>query len=189
VCLPPTNIVATPTANSVTVTWDSASNASNYFINIKQANAASWGGTVVNTLSRTFNSLSPSTDYQIRIRTSCTPGTTTSNNSVFSDTIIVTTTALANKAVFGTDDMASYKVYPNPTRDNLHVNFMSQSNDEVRIDVRDMTGRLIQSQRIEPMIGENTFDINLQSSADGLYLIQIYQGTTMQFMNKIQKTH
>ena len=189
ICLPPTNIIATPTANSVTVTWDSASYASGYFINIKQANAASWGGNVVNGLTRTFNALSPSTNYQIRIRTSCTPGTTTSNNSVFSDTVLFATTALANKAIFGTDEMPSYNVYPNPTRDNLHIDFTSPSTETVRIDVRDMTGRLIQTQRIDPMVGANSFDVDLKSAADGLYLIHIYQGSALRFMNKIQKTH
>lgn len=189
ICVPPTNIVATPTSNSVTVTWDAAANGLNYFINIKQANAASWGGTTVNTLSRTFTSLSPATDYQVRIRTACTPGTTTSTNSVFSDTVLFTTTALANKAIFDNAGAATWQVYPNPTRDNLHVDFNSNSTETVKVDIRDMTGRLVQTLNYEPMIGQNTLDINLHTAADGLYLIQIYQGSTLQFMNKVQKTH
>jgi hypothetical protein len=188
-CLPPTNIVAVPSSNSVSITWDSAANDMSYFINIKQANAASWGGTTVNTLSRTFTSLSPSTDYQIRIRTACTPGTTTSPNSVFSDTVFFTTTSIANKAIFDEASAAVWNVYPNPTRDNLHIDFNSQSTDNVRVEVRDMTGRLIQTQQYEPMIGKNTLDISLQSAANGLYLIQIYQGSKLQFMNKVQKTY
>ncbi len=188
-CLPPTNIVATPTSNSVSVTWNAATNGMNYFINIKQANAASWGGTTVNTLSRTFTALSPATDYQVRIRTACTPGTTTGSNSVFSDTILFTTTALANKAIFDNAGAATWQVYPNPTRDNLHVDFNSNSTETVKVDVRDMTGRLVQTLNYEPMIGQNTLDINLHTAADGLYLIQIYQGSTLQFMNKVQKAH
>jgi hypothetical protein len=189
ICVPPANIVATPTSNSVTVTWDSAANGMSYFINIKQANAASWGGTTVNTLSRTFTALSPSTNYQVRIRTACTPGTTTAAVSVFSDTVLFTTTALANKAIFDNEGPATWLVYPNPTRDNLHVDFSSNSTEKVKVDVRDMTGRLVQTQYYEPLIGQNTLDINLQTAADGLYLIQIYQGSTLQFMNKVQKTH
>jgi hypothetical protein len=160
-----------------------------YFINIKQANAVSWGGTTVNTLSRTFTALSPSTNYQVRIRTACTPGTTTAAVSVFSDTVLFTTTALANKAIFDNEGPATWLVYPNPTRDNLHVDFSSNSTEKVKVDVRDMTGRLVQTQYYEPLIGQNTLDINLQTAADGLYLIQIYQGSTLQFMNKVQKTH
>ncbi len=189
ICVPPTNIVATPTSNSVTVTWDSAANGMNYFINIKQANAASWGGTTVNTLSRTFTSLSPATNYQVRIRTVCTPGTTTTANSLFSDTILFTTTSLANKAIFDNAGAATWQVYPNPTRDNLHVDFNSNSTETVKVDVRDMTGRLVQTLNYEPMVGQNTLDINLHTAADGLYLIQIYQGSTLQFMNKVQKAH
>jgi hypothetical protein len=189
ICVPPTNIGATPTSNSVTVTWDSAANGMNYFINIKQANAASWGGTTVNTLSRTFTSLSPATNYQVRIRTVCTPGTTTTANSLFSDTILFTTTSLANKAIFDNAGAATWQVYPNPTRDNLHVDFNSNSTETVKVDVRDMTGRLVQTLNYEPMIGQNTLDINLHTAADGLYLIQIYQGSTLQFMNKVQKAH
>lgn len=188
-CLPPTNITTTPTSNSVTVNWDSVAFGTSYFINIKPANSNTWGGTTVSTLSRTFINLSPSTNYHVRIRTTCAPGTTLTPSSIFSDTVFFATTAMANKANFGTEGPATCQVYPNPTRDNLHVDFTSQSTEPVRIEVRDMTGRLIQVQRIEAMIGQNTFDINLQSSADGLYLLHIYQGSTLQFMNKVQKTH
>ncbi|MBU3676999.1 MAG: fibronectin type III domain-containing protein, partial [Chitinophagaceae bacterium] len=61
-CLPPTNIQTTPSTNSVAISWDTAVNGMQYFVNLKAQNAASWGGTTVATNNITFANLSPSTN-------------------------------------------------------------------------------------------------------------------------------
>jgi hypothetical protein len=188
-CLPPTNIAAVPTTTSLNVSWDAVANGALYFVNIKQENASTWGGTSVSSLNRTFNNLLPATNYQVRIRTTCAQGTTLTPSSVFSDTVLFTTTALANKAIFDNESTNLWQVYPNPTQGQLHINFNSNTNESIRVDVRDMTGRMVQSNQFEALIGQNTLDINLASVVNGLYIVQIYQGATLTFMNRVQKTH
>ncbi|MGI9191616.1 MAG: fibronectin type III domain-containing protein [Chitinophagaceae bacterium] len=185
-CLPPTNIQTTPTANSVGITWNTALNGMQYFVNLKTQNAGSWGGTTVSTNNITFSSLSPSTNYQVRIRTVCTPGTTFSANSVFSDTVLFVTTSLANKFDIGTG-AESIRVYPNPIRDWLHIDYTSQTEDPVVVYVRDMSGRVINTIQVAPMIGENPIEIDFRNAANGLYVVQIVQSGTLKFTSKITK--
>ena len=187
-CLPPTNIQTAPTTNSVVVTWDTALNGMQYFINLKTAAATTWGGTTVSTNTRTFNNLSPNTSYQVRIRTVCTPGTTFSANSVFSDTVLFMTTALANKFETGSANEA-ITVYPNPTRDWLNIDYTSETQEPVLIQVRDMTGRLLNTTQLIPMIGKNPAQVDMSSLSNGIYWIQITQNGVLKFTNRVQKTN
>jgi hypothetical protein len=186
-CLPPTNIQAVASANSVVLTWNGTSNDTSYFVQNKLAVATTWGGSTTLTTSRTLNNLLPNTNYHIRIRTTCKPGATVNTISAFSDTIFVVTTPLANKFALETAEASSIRVYPNPTRDWLHIDYTSLTEEKVQVIVRDMSGRIISTTSVNPMIGENPIDVNLQQASEGLYIVQVYQGNTLKFMNKIQK--
>lgn len=96
-CLAPTNITTTSIGpQSVTISWDTAFNGASYFVYIKLASDTSWaddaGGTTVTGSSITFNSLSPNTNYEFRVRTKCITGTTQNANSLFSPIYEFTTT-------------------------------------------------------------------------------------------------
>ncbi|MBU3677872.1 MAG: T9SS type A sorting domain-containing protein, partial [Chitinophagaceae bacterium] len=147
---------------------------------------ASWGGTTVATNNITFANLSPSTNYQVRIRTVCTPGTTFSANSVFSDTVVFVTTSLANKFNNQLGEEA-ISVYPNPTRDWLHIDFTSASEETLVVYVRDMSGRCLKTIQMQTMPGQNPMDIDLRDVVDGLYLIQIQQAGIIKSTQKVLK--
>jgi hypothetical protein len=95
-CLAPNNVTATNIGpQSVTITWDTAFNAATYFVYIKLASDTSWqagGGTTTSGSSLTFNSLSPNTAYEFRVRTTCLTGTTQNQHSLFSPIYEFTTT-------------------------------------------------------------------------------------------------
>ncbi|MGI9191118.1 MAG: fibronectin type III domain-containing protein [Chitinophagaceae bacterium] len=95
-CMAPTNVNAGDIGpQSVTISWDTAYNAGSYFVYIKLASDTSWGaggGTTTNNSSLTFNSLTPNTTYEYRVRTKCLTGTTQNQNSVFSPIYEFTTT-------------------------------------------------------------------------------------------------
>lgn len=95
-CLAPTNVNATDIGpQSVTITWDTTYNAVSYFVYIKLASDTSWqagGGTTTSGSSLTFNSLSPNTAYEFRVRTTCSTGTTQNQHSLFSPIYEFTTT-------------------------------------------------------------------------------------------------
>lgn len=95
-CLAPNNVTATNIGpQSVTISWDTAFNAATYFVYIKLASDTSWqagGGTTTSGSSLTFNSLSPNTAYEFRVRTTCLTGTTQNQHSLFSPIYEFTTT-------------------------------------------------------------------------------------------------
>jgi hypothetical protein len=187
-CLPPTNIQTTPTANSVGITWNTALNGMQYFVNLKAQNAASWGGTTVSTNNITFSSLSPNTNYQVRIRTVCTPGTTFSANSIFSDTVLFVTTSLANLFEAG-NEASPVRVYPNPAQHLLHIDYSSLNTEPVHVALHDMAGRLIYENNMTPLVGDNNVEIDLSSVSSGLYMLSVSQQGKRLFMNKVQKSN
>ena len=69
-------------------------------------------------------------------------------------------------------------IYPNPHVGDgpLFVAFNSASSEDVTVEVRDYTGRLIQEQRFAATTGENVFTINTQSLGAALYFITVKQG-------------
>ncbi len=95
-CLAPNNIVVSNIGpQSVTISWDTAYNGANYLVHVKLASDTSWkdgGGTSVSGSSLTFNSLTPNTAYEFRVRTTCLSGTTQNQHSLFSPIYEFTTT-------------------------------------------------------------------------------------------------
>lgn len=185
-CLPPTNVVVTPSPTSLALSWDSAINANRYFLNIKPASSSTWGGLTSYGLAYTFNNLSPATNYHIRVRTTCNIGTTVNSNSAFTDTIFTATTALPNKMITGSIDLP-IAIYPNPTRDLLQIDYSSISDELVRVLVLDLAGRAVYSVETTPLIGENNFTLNLSSLQDGLYVVRVQQGQHIRFVGQVSK--
>ncbi|MBU3677247.1 MAG: T9SS type A sorting domain-containing protein, partial [Chitinophagaceae bacterium] len=148
--------------------------------------AASWGGTTVATNNITFANLSPNTTYQIRIRTVCTPGTTFSANSLFSDTVVVSTNALPNLFESGFTEMP-VRVYPNPTSNLLQIDYTSATSAPVQIILRDMTGRILYETEMNSLIGENNNEIDMSSLSNGLYWLTLNQEGKRIYAQKVQK--
>lgn len=187
-CLPPSNIQATPITNSVNLTWSAASNGASYFLNIKPtASSNNWGGLTVSALNSTLTSLSPNTSYTVRIRTNCTPGSTTNARSSFSDTLVFVTNALANKFELGAVSQSAVRLYPNPTRNWVHIDYTSETDEPIYIHVRDITGRLLKTVHSVVMVGDNPIDIDMFNFSAGMYMIQISQHRAVQFTHRIQK--
>ena len=80
-------------------------------------------------------------------------------------------------------------VYPNPTRDWLNIDYTSETEEPVLIQVRDMTGRLLNTTQLIPMIGKNPAQVDMSSLSNGIYWIQISQNGTLKFTNRVQKSN
>ena len=185
-CLPPTNIQTTPGTNSVLVTWDTAQYGIQYFVNLKTPAATTWGGTTVSTNSRTFSNLSPATQYMIRIRTVCAPGTTFTANSAFSDIVYVTTTSLPNK--MQTDqDYNTIHVFPNPVLNQLQIALNATKEETLTISLLDMTGKQVNLSKVSTLIGRNQWELPVEGLSTGVYTLQIRSEQNMVFMGKIIK--
>ncbi|MGI9190665.1 MAG: BspA family leucine-rich repeat surface protein [Chitinophagaceae bacterium] len=88
-CAQPTALTATPTSNSVTLSFTKAASAQNTQVQFRLKNTGVWGGTSVAGTSHTFTGLSANTTYEYRLRSLCS----NSLNSSFTTVGEFTTTA------------------------------------------------------------------------------------------------
>ena len=69
---------------------------------------------------------------------------------------------------------ASFKAFPNPTTDNLNVNFNPETTEEAALQVMDMVGRIVFTQKINVEANEvYPLSISTQNWAKGQYFITI----------------
>ena len=158
-CETPTGLTVTSTTDeSITITWNAASNVSSWNIQYSAA-----GGTLSSatssTNSYTINGLTPGTTYSIQVQANCGSG----NLSEWTSSVTGTTTTgidiwLAN----------SVTLYPNPANeyvdirvsDNLHVKAM---------EVYDVYGKLVST----AVVTDNPTRINVSGLADGMYFVRV----------------
>jgi endonuclease I len=62
-------------------------------------------------------------------------------------------------------------IYPNPTKDLLHIKLLDAIANNTNLIITDLTGRLIQHQQL--LKGQNSIDLNVQSMESGRYLIHL----------------
>ncbi|WP_224997463.1 fibronectin type III domain-containing protein [Cesiribacter sp. SM1] len=75
-------------------------------------------------------------------------------------------------------------VYPNPTRDELFVNFLAEQEGRVTLQVMDLQGRTVYLQEVQAQEGDNVFRMNLGSEniSKGMYILRI---KSMDFTSKV----
>jgi hypothetical protein len=91
VCNPPTNLTSSVTTNTATVSWSSVSGANNYDVDYSFANQNSWTPVVMATtnLSTDISGLSPSTNYDWRVRANCASGPSVYSSAGFTTAAVV----------------------------------------------------------------------------------------------------
>ena len=67
----------------------------------------------------------------------------------------------------------TFKVYPNPASDLLHVNWYSETAGPASIQLTDLTGRKVAAYTTSSVQGKNTFDLPLQKLSSGMYLLKL----------------
>lgn len=89
-CMYPANLVATPSANDVTLTWNNNSSTANFVIQYHAAGSTTWD-TTINTPDTTINinGLNPATSYDFRVGFICGTDTLWSNISAVTDCAIL----------------------------------------------------------------------------------------------------
>ena len=69
--------------------------------------------------------------------------------------------------------MTNLEVYPNPTRDELNVSFVSEELQSISVSIVDAYGKEVFSQEDRQFIGEYTQKVNVNRFAKGVYFLQI----------------
>jgi ELWxxDGT repeat protein len=79
----------------------------------------------------------------------------------------------------------NHGIYPNPTRDILHLNFYRQNTERIRISVTDITGRTVIDQYVTSKEGNNNVAVSVTSLPPGNYFIKL-SGTKKQVYHFIK---
>jgi len=167
-CLPPSQINATASANSVTLSWDSSNNGVLYFVQFKPSTSLLWGGTSTNNSHYTFSNLSTNTLYNYRIRTTCEAGTTFTPLSPFSGSGTIATSALRESPLFSTDG-----VYPNPTNGDITIVRNNINTDLYQVYLSDMAGRLLHQTQVACIYGTASWSFSVANYPKGVYLLRV----------------
>jgi len=71
-------------------------------------------------------------------------------------------------------ELADLKVYPNPARDLLNIEFTSENTGKTKFDIFNLNGRLVKTVNLEST--DNHYQINIQDLASGAYILIINNG-------------
>jgi hypothetical protein len=72
------------------------------------------------------------------------------------------------------NDMVNIKIFPNPTSDNVNIQFEKPNNEEIDLTILDSQGKLLRSEIIESSMVEK--QINLQNIPVGIYFLRLKRG-------------
>ncbi len=68
-------------------------------------------------------------------------------------------------------DMSLQKLYPNPARDQINLDFKAAHKQQLNLKIYDMMGRLIQSELVQAQAGSNTVSIGTDKMGNGIYTL------------------
>ena len=69
-----------------------------------------------------------------------------------------------------------FTVYPNPATDLVNIRFESTENSKIKIQLIDLTGRILNSREFTAVNGENLFSLPLTGLSKGIYTIIVENG-------------
>jgi hypothetical protein len=69
-------------------------------------------------------------------------------------------------------------IMPNPAKDDINIVFDAIQNGNIQLEITDVSGRLVKSQKIEANKGSNSTMLNISAFAYGTYWIKISDGST-----------
>lgn len=72
------------------------------------------------------------------------------------------------------EDVALVSIYPNPTSDNVNVNFVSKENQDVTINVIGVDGKLVFAKQLNTKAGQSSrTTIDVANLSAGIYMVQL----------------
>jgi hypothetical protein len=157
---------------SATVTWTPLVTADSFLVrySVNGTTNYKWkmvSGSAGNTT--TLTGLSPTTTYQWQVRTKCNaaPATAYSASDIF-------TTPVRLAAPGALDGIV--KVYPNPTSANLLIELNSEEECIARMNLVDMSGRIVYEKSIPVIRGFNSIELVMTDFASGIYQLNFSAG-------------
>ena len=167
-CPKPTNLMSTPAVSSATVSWDDMG-ADSYKVRFREVGAPNWRYRNTALTTSQLSVLNANTQYEWQVRAICNSG----GSKAY--------TALENfstpSARFASsDEISQFDLYPNPTTGSVKVQFDLNSEASVSIQLRDMSGRLVERQSASGSQGFNQLEMELSDLPMGVYVLQLFTG-------------
>ncbi|MBK7036897.1 MAG: fibronectin type III domain-containing protein [Bacteroidetes bacterium] len=181
-CAPPT--CTTPggvtsamiTSTTAKISWSAVVGATKYQIQYRPVGTPTWLKKNSTTLTKKLVGLTPSTTYQYKVKAICAVG-----SSPFSTIQTFTTLAFDDGGGDTKQEIAPVQeehvtqmgVYPNPNSGEFQVVMMHVHQDGVKVQVYDMTGKLILEQPVTLMDMDFVENIKLPDGFKGNAIIKV----------------
>ena len=77
----------------------------------------------------------------------------------------------------GNQTLSNVIVYPNPTKDNINLNFVNENADNASYELVNVLGQTVRTQNIPVVKGETLYNVNLTGIESGIYFIKLNVGS------------
>ncbi|MEI7801910.1 MAG: T9SS type A sorting domain-containing protein, partial [Bacteroidota bacterium] len=174
------------TASSTIIMWGGVTGAYRYNLRSRPVGTTVWTLQSTNGANAAFtlSGLMQSTPYEVQIQTQCDAAGT--NLSTFSASFLFTTISAAREEENNSmqNDLSDFNLFPNPTSDEILLEFSNAVDETVSIRIYDMAGREMKIASLEK--GQTSLTIPLQDFPQGLYSLVII-GQNLREVRKVLK--
>ena len=77
--------------------------------------------------------------------------------------------------IYENETPVDFSIYPNPTSDDVHIEFSLQQSEKVKLNIRSIDGRILQNNSIQANTGKNLAILDLSKLSKGIYWIEMIQ--------------
>ncbi len=166
------------------VKWTTANEANNSYFNVQRSatvtnfetlgrvNSKALNGSTNQQLNYSYTDASPQTGHNYyRLEQVDLDG-----NKSYSEIIDIIWT-----------DRGTVSLYPNPTKDNLNIDFSLNDIKQIEIKLIDMSSRVVKSVLFMSEKGMNHTEVSLSELANGIYNIQLLENNISIYQRKVKK--
>ncbi len=168
-CANASQFVFDSTLSSINVDWEAPLNAISYEFGSRKSNSGEdWNTISLTDPTYTIYGLDICTEYDIRVRTIC-------DFAVGSYVEYTVKTACLTGTEEATAGLFEWNIYPNPFDDHLAVDIVLAKATDIRLELIDMTGRVVYREQIGEMdMGKQLVSMDgFSNLAAGTYLLKL----------------
>ena len=169
----PTNLEYFNNITRVRINWDLVPDADRYQIQYREEGFTNWSRVSTSRTRKTLRNLFPSTNYEVRFRSRCPEGWTDYSPVYGFATLSGRLTEEGQENVATYQPIEFNKMYPNPTSNQLTLDYMLDIDGQVEVNVYDMLGRKVINQSLQQEEGQQKVPLNTADLLDGTYILQI----------------
>ena len=72
------------------------------------------------------------------------------------------------------DQLETLRLFPNPASENLRLQIKAKEEMDLQLQILDVTGQLMQQQKVEIQLGENQFKLDVDQLPPGMYFLRLW---------------